>query len=407
MTLGMMATDVEQRIDFEAMRQYRLQRAREQMEKYDLGALLCFDTDNIRYITSTNLNEWTRGKYFRWCVLPRGGEPILYEVGTAAIVKRELCPWLKPENIRVSTPWHRGANVRAVNLELVRTAVAEVKTIMAEHKVANLPVAVDETELYLLEALQETGLRVANGYDAMFDARAVKSPDELKIIEISASLVDGVYAHLVDIIKPGVRENEVVAEIHHWLIDHGVDRISGVNCVSGPRSNPHPHDFSDRLIRPGDLVFIDIMSHYLGYGTCYYRTFAVTQATQRQKDVYKRAYDWLQASIEVVRPGITTADIAAQWPSAREMGYADEREAFALAVGHGIGLSHHEKPWISRMYSLDHPVPVEAGMHFALETFYGEEDDGARIESQIIVTEDGHKVITKWPCEELLICHPI
>jgi len=70
MTLGMMATDVEQRIDFEAMRQYRLQRAREQMEKYDLGALLCFDTDNIRYITSTNLNEWTRGKYFRWCVLP-------------------------------------------------------------------------------------------------------------------------------------------------------------------------------------------------------------------------------------------------------------------------------------------------------------------------------------------------
>ena len=407
MTLGMMATDVERRIDFEAMRQYRLQRARDQMEKYDLGALLCFDTDNIRYITSTNLNEWTRGKYFRWCVLPRDGEPILYEVGTAAIVKRELCPWLKPENIRVSTPWHRGANVRAVNLELVRTGVAEVKNIMAQHKVADLPVAVDETELYLLETLQEFGLRVANGYDAMFDARAVKSPDELKIIEISASLVDGVYAHLVDIIKPGVQENEVVAEIHHWLIDHGVDRISGVNCVSGVRSNPHPHDFSDRLIRPGDLVFIDIMSHYLGYGTCYYRTFAVTQATQRQKDVYKRAYDWLQASIEVVRPGITTADIAGQWPSAREMGYTDEREAFALAVGHGIGLSHHEKPWISRMYSLDHPVPVEAGMHFALETFYGEEDDGARIESQIIVTEDGHKVITKWPCEELLICHPI
>ena len=91
------------------------------------------------------------------------------------------------------------------------------------------------------------------------------------------------------------------------------------------------------------------MSHYLGYGTCYYRTFAVTQATQRQKDVYKRAYDWLQASIEVVRPGITTADIAAQWPSAREMGYTDEREAFALAVGHGIGLSHHEKGCTSRL----------------------------------------------------------
>jgi Xaa-Pro aminopeptidase len=248
---------------------------------------------------------------------------------------------------------------------------------------------------------------VVNGYDPMFDARLVKSPDELEIIELSASLVDGVYASIVDFIRPGVRENEVVGKIAGWLIEHGVDRISGINCVSGPRSNPHPHDYSDRMIRPGDLVFIDIMSHYLGYATCYYRTFAVTQATQRQRDVYQRALDWLQDSIEVVKPGITTADIAAQWPSAKELGFEDEKSAFALAVGHGIGLSHHEKPWISRMYSLDNPVPVETGMHFALETFYGEGGDGARIESQIIVTEDGHKVITKWPCEQLMVLNPM
>jgi len=407
MTLGMMATDVEQRIDFDAMRKYRLARAREQMEKYDLGALLCFDQDNIRYITSTHLSEWTRGKYFRWCVLPRDGEPVLYEVGTAAIVKRELCPWLKPENIRPSMPWHRGANVRELNVDLARKAVGEVKAILEQHKVADMPIGVDEMELYLVDALRDAGLRIANGYDPMFDARVIKSPEELKIIELSASLVDGVYAQIVDFIRPGVREHEIVARIAGWLIEHGVDRISGINCVSGPRSNPHPHDYSDRMIRPGDLVFIDIMSHYLGYATCYYRTFAVTRATQRQRDVYKTAYDWLQASIEVVRPGITTADIAAQWPTARELGYADETEAFALALGHGIGLSHHEKPWISRAYSLDYPVPVEAGMHFALETFYGEEDDGARIESQIIVTEDGHKVITKWPCEELMVLNPM
>jgi Xaa-Pro dipeptidase len=402
----MMAIDVEQRIDFDGMRKYRLQRAREQMEKYDLGALLCMDQDNVRYITSTNLAEWTRGKYFRWCVLPRDGEPILFEVGTAVVAKRELCPWLKPENIRVSTPWNRGANVRSVNIELATTTAAEVRAIMAEHRVADLPVGVDETDMYLLEALQNEGLHVVNGYDPLFDARLIKSPDELKIIELSASLVDGVYAQIVDYIKPGVKENEIVAEITHWLLAHGVDRISGINCISGPRSNPHPHDYSDRLIRPGDLVFIDIMSHYLGYATCYYRTFAVTRATQRQKDVYQQALDWLQASIEVVRPGITTADIASQWPSARDMGYADEREAFGLACGHGIGLSHHEKPWISRMYSLDHPVPVQTGMHFALEAFYGEGEDGARIESQLIVTEDGHRVITKWPCENLIVCHP-
>lgn len=406
MTLGTMATDVELRIDFDAMRKYRLQRTREQMEKYDLGALVCFDSDNIRYITSTYLSEWTRGKYFRWCVLPRDGEPVLFEVGTAAIVKRELCPWLKPENIRPSMPWMRGANVKAVNVDLSRSAVAEIKAILEEYKVADMPIGVDETEMYFLDAMENAGLKAVNGYDAMFDARLIKSPDELKTIEISASLVDGMYAHLADFIKPGVREHEIVAEISAWLIQRGVDRISGINCVSGPRSNPHPHDYSDRMIRPGELVFIDIMSHYLGYATCYYRTFAVTRSTQRQRDVYQRAYDWLQASIQVVKPGITTADIAATWPSAKDLGYKDEKEAFALALGHGIGLSHHEKPWISRAYSLDHPVPIEAGMHFALETFYGEDEDGARIESQIIVTEDGHKVITRWPCEELMVLDP-
>jgi Xaa-Pro aminopeptidase len=75
-------------------------------------------------------------------------------------------------------------------------------------------------------------------------------------------------------------------------------------------------------------------------------------------------------------------------------------------VGHGIGISHHEKPWITRNWSLENPVPIEAGMHFALETFCGEGEDGARIESQVIVTEDGHRVITKWPSDRLIVLDP-
>jgi Xaa-Pro dipeptidase len=403
MTLGMMATDVEQRIDFAGLREYRLNRAKAQLEQHDLGALLCFDQDNIRYITGTYLAEWARGKGVRWCLLPRGGEPILWEMSTAASVKRELCPWLPPENIRVSTPWWRGANDPRITDEQVSTAVSELRQVLVEHGVADLPLGVDEADGSIFTALQQQGLTVVSGYDTIFDARLVKSDDELKLIDMSASLVDGVYGHLVDFIKPGIRENEVVAEIYQWLIGHGVDHISGVNCVSGPRSNPHPHDYSDRMIRPGELVFIDIMSHYLGYATCYYRTFAVTKATRRQRDVYKRANEWLEASIDVVRPGITTADIASQWPSAKDLGYPSERAAMGLAIGHGIGLSHHEKPFINRLYSLGNPSPIDKNMHFALETFCGDGDDGARIESQVIVTGDGHRVITQWPSSELLV----
>jgi len=401
-----MATDVEQRIDFDALRAYKLRRVRDQLEEKDLGALLCLDMDNIRYLTSTHLAEWARDKFVRWCVLPRGGEPVLFELGSAAKVKRELCPWLKPENVRVATPWARGANLKPVNDFTSSNAAANIKTVLEECGVSGMPIGVDTVDLYLLEAMRGQGLDVVNGWDAMWDARVIKSPEEIRIIEMSAALVDGVYAHLVDFIKPGIKENEIVAKIQGWLIEQGVDRITGVNCVSGPRSNPHPHDYSDRMIRPGDLVFIDIISHFLGYATCYYRTFAVTRATQKQRDLYKQALEWLERSIDAVRPGATTADIAEQWPSAEELGYANEIEALGLQVGHGLGLSNHEKPIITRAVSLTMPVPIEAGMHFALETFAGDGDDGARIESQVVVTETGHEVITKWPCEELMVLDP-
>jgi len=406
MTLGMMASDVEQRIDFDAMRKYKLNRVQEQMQKYDLGALICFDPDNIRYITSTNLAEWARDKFIRWCVLPKEGEPVLFELGTAGEVKKKLCPWLDEQNIRPSRPWLRGANLRPVVDFMTTLAAADMLSVLKDNGVAVMPIGVDLVDLYILEALKGQGLNVVNGWDALWDARLIKSLEELQIIEQSAALVDACYEQIVDAIRPGVRENEIVAMIYSWLINNGCDRITGVNCVSGPRSNPHPHDYSDRMIRPGDLVFIDIISHYLGYATCYYRTFAVTFSTPLQEKVYDRAHQWLQSSIEVVKPGATTKDIASQWPGAKELGFQDEIQAAGLEVGHGLGLSNHEKPFISRALSLDNPEKIQPGMHFALETFAGEGNEGARIESQIIVTEEGHRVITKWPCDKLMVCNP-
>ena len=127
MTLGTMATDVEQRIDFDALRAYRVGRAREQLAKNDFGAYLCFDLDNIRYITGTALAEWTRGKWVRWCLLTPEGPPVLWEKSSAAAVKRELCPWIPPENIRTSIEWKHGANPPAVTASQIAKVVGEIK----------------------------------------------------------------------------------------------------------------------------------------------------------------------------------------------------------------------------------------------------------------------------------------
>ena len=108
----------------------------------------------------------------------------------------------------------------------------------------------------------------------------------------------------------------------------------------------------------------------MGYRTCYYRCFTIGYASRAMVDAYKRCRDYLDAAISLVRPGRTTAEIAAVWPKAKEFGFPDEEAAFALQFGHGIGLAIWEKPVISRLVSLEHSHEIKPGMVFALETFW-------------------------------------
>src|SRR5688500_6639153 len=93
---GPMAVDFEARVDFGRLREYRLARVRAALEDSELGALLCFDTNNIRYTTSTQIGEWARDKMTRYCLLAAGGEPMVWDFGSAARHHRLHAPWLAP-----------------------------------------------------------------------------------------------------------------------------------------------------------------------------------------------------------------------------------------------------------------------------------------------------------------------
>ncbi|MDH6605953.1 Xaa-Pro aminopeptidase [Streptomyces sp. SAI-208] len=218
-------------------------------------------------------------------------------------------------------------------------------------------------------------------------------------------MVDAAYEELYAHLRPGVRENECVGLVSKVLYDLGSEYVEGVNAISGERCSPHPHVYSDRLIRPGDPAFFDILHSHLGYRTCYYRTFAVGSASRAQRDAYVRCREYMDRAIALVRPGATTADIVQVWPRAEEFGFPDETAAFALQYGHGVGLSIWEKPIFSRLVSLDHPEVLEEGMVFALETYWPAADgwSAARIEEELVVTADGCEVITRFPAEELLV----
>jgi Xaa-Pro aminopeptidase len=403
---GRMNVDFEERVDFARLRQHRLDRTMAALESSDLGALLVFDNNNIRYLTGVAIGEWTRDKLCRYAVCTRTGELFLWDFGSAAVHHRLYCPWLKPENCIASYSSMRGA--APPDAQIVRRGVTEIVGRLADAGVAGQPVGVDFAEVPVLFELQRQGVEVRDGQQVMLDARQVKSRDEITLLATAASMVDGVYQDITEALKPGIRENEIVALASKRLYDMGSDDVESINAVSGERCNPHPHNFSDRMIRPGDQAFFDIMHAYNGYRTCYYRTFSVGRASQSQRDAYRRAREWMDAAIELIKPGVATDQVARLWPTATDIGLADEKTAFGLQFGHGLGLALHERPIISRLTSLDAPTEIEQGMVFALETYCPASDgiSAARIEEEVVVTADGVEIITRFPAQELFVTNP-
>jgi Xaa-Pro aminopeptidase len=400
---GRMNVDFEERVDFTRLRAYRLARAREALDASELGAVLLFDINNIRYVSATMIGEWARDKVARYALLTRGGEPIVWDFGSAARHHQLHSPWIRPENSRAGMLGLRGAV--APDAGLIARAVTEIQSELAAAGVASMPLGVDIAETPMLLELLKAGVEVRDAQQIMLDARLIKSADEIALLSTAAAMVDGVYQDIAEALKPGIRENEIVALANKRLYEMGSDDVEAINAVSGERCNPHPHNFSDRLIRPGDQAYFDIIQSFNGYRTCYYRTFAVGRSTPAQRDAYTRAREWIDSAIELVKPGTTTDQIARLWPEAKDFGFPSEMAAFGLQFGHGLGLGLHERPIISRLNSLDHPIELREGMVFALETYCPATDgqSAARIEEEVVVTSSGCSVLTLFPAEELFV----
>jgi Xaa-Pro dipeptidase len=398
-----MAVDWEQRVDFNRLRTHRLARAKASLQASDLGALLLFDPNNLRYVTSTAIGTWERDKNIRFALLFREDDPILWDFGSAAKHHQLYCPWLPESSWRAWVPPMRGAMPDSTGVpdDLAELVARE----LTERGLAGEPIGTDVPDMTTILALQRKGIHLTDSQPVMLDARRIKSEDELALLDQAAGIVDAVYEEIYEMLRPGITENRVVAAAMKLLFELGSEHVEAINAISGDRCAPHPHTFSDRLLRPGDQVFFDIIHAFNGYRTCYYRTFNVGYATPAQLDAYRRCREWLDAAIDLVRPGVTTDKIAAVWPEAKELGLPDERAAFGLQFGHGLGVGLYESPMISRLHSFRDPVELEVGMVFALETYCPAKDgrSAARIEEEVIVTADGPQVITRFPADELLI----
>ncbi|HSS69939.1 MAG TPA: M24 family metallopeptidase [Casimicrobiaceae bacterium] len=403
---GHTQVDFEERVNFRRLHDYRLARTRAALANSGLGALLCFDQHNIRYITSTVIGEWARDKLTRYALLTGTGDPYIWDFGSAAKHHRLHAPWLHHDHCRAGLLGLRGAV--GGDGALFRDAAREIRALLDAEGVGSMPLGLDVVEPPMLFELQKLGIEVRDGQQTLLEAREVKNIDELTLLNMAAAMVDGVYQDIAEALKPGIKESEIVALATARLYEMGSDCVEAINSISGERCSPHPHNFTDRLIRPGDQAFFDVIQSFMGYRTCYYRTFNVGMATSAQRTAYRYAREWMDKAIDLLKPGVMTDKIARAFPKAEEIGFASEMDAFGLNFCHGLGLGLHERPLVSRLNSLKEPIELKAGMVFAVETYCPAKDgiSAARIEEEVILTPDGPKVISLFPAQELPIANP-
>lgn len=402
-TKGTMGVDYEQRIDFRRLHRERLEKIQRELDKTDFSCLILFDNHNKRYATSTAVASPEVDNMGRYAIIPRNGDPYIFGFGSEVAAEKLNCPWIADRAYPAHTTMF-GALPK--DFGLYKNFLADLDMVLSENGLNRKePIGVDMLDGQLITVFQDENIKTGDGQAVMLKARLIKTRDEIQIMAEACAVADAAFHVIARALQPGARENDLQAAGSYELHRLGCQWVSSVQVTSGPRTNPHPHLSSDRIIRPGDLVFLDIQAIYNGYQTCYYRTLCCGKATPEQKSAYKLSYERLQNGLAELKPGKTTADVAGAWPTAKELGFQSESEAFGLEYAHGLGIGLWEQPIISRAVSLDHPVKIEENMIIAIETYAGSGANGVRIEEEVVITENGYEKITMFPSDELIECN--
>jgi len=254
------------------------------------------------------------------------------------------------------------------------------------------------------------GIKTTNVWPLMLQTRSVKTKDEINCFKMVAAIIDAAWYTVFETLKPGVTDKDVMAAAYKSSQEHGADNAGFPVVFSGPHTFDRGPEGTDRIILPGEMVYIDLTGvSFLGYLTCCYRTFKVSvKPTAKEKDWYKQVLDRQNAIIDAIKPGATTADAAKHFQPASKWGYPEEVYVLTIEIGHGLGLNLYEMPVINRQWSLKHPQVFEVGNCMAVESREGEvRVGGARIEDMIVVTETGAEIVNRMPRDDIFVTHPM
>jgi Xaa-Pro dipeptidase len=398
---GSSAVDYERRIDLDGLRAERLRRAREALEASELDALLVWKDENVRYLSGLRA-QIIQGKsaLLNGC-LATSSELVLFLSGGEVDRARLVMPWID-EIHAVPIMEARG---------LVAGAVGEIiAPALERHGLAGARIGLDETAYAQVEelrrALPELGL--GDGDAVMQSARRVKSDAELALMQEACAIGEAVTESAITAVAPGVREYDVVAEAMHTLYRLGGEmaHLATPFVASGEHMSPPNRFASDKVIREGDLVFIDIGAMWNGYYSDIGRTIICGEPSRRQQEVFTAVYHGLRAAIGAMRAGSTNDDVGRAVVAEGERRGLGE-SFLSLFIGHGIGIGANEPPYVGESLPGAETVTLEKGMTMAIEPLIWVPDvrggGGVRLEDTIAVGDESGISLTRTPFDTRLL----
>ncbi|MBX6425116.1 MAG: aminopeptidase P family protein [Variibacter sp.] len=393
----------ERRVDLEALRRKRVAKAHAERKKAGLDALLVWKDENNRYLTDLR-PQLIAGKTtaLNGALLIEGHDPILF------------CSGGERDRVDRTMPWIKEAHTIPIIEEkaLVEGLVRDILgPVLKKYGLTDAKIGLDEANMVFLKALEKyfPRLKIEDGDTPMQLARMIKLPEEIVMLEEATAIADAVCASATAAVADGVRECEVAGEAMRTLFRLGGEyaHVMTPFVASGEHMAPPHRICSDKLIRNGDLVFIDIGAAWNGYFGDMARTVLCgDKASEDQKRVFTAVYDALKAGIAEMRPGRTNKDSADAFKrAASKYGLGDR--FLSLFIGHGVGIGANEPPYVGETLPGAPVYEFQPGMVFAIEPLIWVEGirggGGVRLEEMVLVTEDGPHVMSRAPFDERLL----
>jgi len=399
---GQSQVDYEQRIDFNALREKRLNKARQAMREMGYDALFLWRDENVRYLTSLRaIMLQFRSSTTYGVFMPADGRPVLFLSSGELIRAQEAMPWIG--EFYPIPIMDEG--------ELVDRVIADkVKKVFEKYGMTRGKVAVDAMTFQQKQSYEKhlSGVEWVDGDTLMQVVRRIKLPEEIQILQEATVLADAVTQTAIDAVRPGIKECEVAAAAVETLFRLGGEfgHTTSPFVASGERMSPPARFPSDKIIRYGDVVFIDIGAAWNGYFGDVGRTVICGHPSREQKRIYTAVYESLQAGVRSMKPGVRCSEVAEAFRSAGARRGLGEH-FLNLFIGHGIGCAPAEPPFVGETMPGAEDMVLEKGMVLAMEPLIWvpgvRGGGGVRIEDMVMITDEGAELMSRNPYDERLL----